>query len=92
MQVINSIYRAGPEMFAIPVDVKLDRSRRDHAGHAWTEASEKGSPASNQLNQPLQTVQPRGSNHRTMQVINSIYRAEGWRAFCVDEGGIFRMS
>ncbi|KAJ6186403.1 hypothetical protein N7519_007704 [Penicillium mononematosum] len=41
----------------------------------------KNTSASNQLNQPLQTVQPRGSNHRTMQVINSIYRAEGWRAF-----------
>ncbi|KAJ5860792.1 uncharacterized protein N7529_008102 [Penicillium soppii] len=30
----------------------------------------------------LQTPQPRhGSNHKTIQIVNSIYRAEGWRAF-----------
>lgn len=36
----------------------------------------------NQSNHPLQTPQPRhGSNHKTIRIINSIYRAEGWRAF-----------
>jgi solute carrier family 25 protein 33/36 len=36
----------------------------------------------NQTNHSLQTPHPRhGSNHKTIRIINSIYRAEGWRAF-----------
>ncbi|CAG8902062.1 unnamed protein product [Penicillium egyptiacum] len=50
-----------------PLDVLRTRLQSDFYRTKSTSAS--------QLNQPVQT------NQRTMQVINSIYRAEGWRAF-----------
>ncbi|KAJ5348327.1 uncharacterized protein N7506_001580 [Penicillium brevicompactum] len=37
---------------------------------------------SSQTNHPLQAAQPNhASNHKTIRIISSIYRAEGWRAF-----------
>ncbi|OQE37836.1 hypothetical protein PENCOP_c009G08535 [Penicillium coprophilum] len=60
-----------------PLDVLRTRLQSD-----FYQTPDRGTNVSPQSNQLPQTSRPlQRSNHKTLRIISSIYRAEGWRAF-----------